>query len=50
MNGRIKFQVWSDGQQRWRTVYVYADKLRDNVILLRSYGLKFRVGGDRAGA
>lgn len=46
---RIKFQVWSDDQQRWRTVYVQSDKLRDNVVLLRAYGMKFRVGGDRAG-
>ena len=46
---RIKFQVWSGTQQRWRTVYVKADMLRPNVILLRAYDMKFRVGGDRAG-
>lgn len=44
MNGRIKFQVWSESQQRWRTVYVVPDKLRQNVILLSSYGFKSRVG------
>lgn len=49
MNRRIKFQVWSEGQKRWRTVYVLGKQLRENVIALKGYGFKIRVGGDRAG-
>ena len=49
VNGRIKFQVWSEGQKRWRTVYVLGKQLRENVIALKGYGFKIRIGGDRAG-
>ena len=48
MNGRIKFQVQRENG-RWRTVYVRAEALRENVIALKGYGFKIRVGGDRAG-
>lgn len=43
MKDRIKFQVWSEDFQRWKTVYVRQDMLMTNVTLLRSYGIKFRV-------
>ena len=49
VNGRIKFQVWSEGKKRWRTVYVRAEALRETVIALKGYGFKIRIGGDRAG-
>jgi hypothetical protein len=48
MQRRIKFQVLV-AANRWKTVYVLTDKLRLNVINLRRYGFKFRIGGDRAG-
>jgi hypothetical protein len=43
MNGRIKLQIWSESLGRWRTVYVLPAGLTANVVLLRSYGIKFRV-------
>lgn len=49
MSGRIKFQVWSEDQKRWRTVYVLCKQLPENVIALKGYGFKIRIGGDRAG-
>ena len=48
MKGRIKFQVQRENG-RWRTVYVLGKQLRENVIALKGYGFKIRVGGDRAG-
>lgn len=43
MNNRIKFQVWSDDQQRWKTAYVRVDMLYANLVLMRSHGLKVRI-------
>jgi hypothetical protein len=40
---RIKLQVWSVDQQRWRTVYVRKDLLLGNVVLLHTYGFKVRL-------
>jgi hypothetical protein len=49
MENRIKFQVFVIQANRWKTAYVRADMLRVNVILMRKYGIQFRIGGDRAG-
>jgi hypothetical protein len=49
MTSRLKFQVWSEKQNRWRTVYVRSADLMANVTLLRGSSIKFRIGGDRAG-
>lgn len=43
MNGRIKFQVWSDAQQRWKSCYVLIAKLHSNLLMMRAHGFKVRV-------
>lgn len=43
MNNRVKFQVWSERQQRWRTAYVPIPMLHGNLLLMRIHGLKVRV-------
>lgn len=40
---RIKVQIWSEALQRWKTVYIQSALLHANLMLLRSYGFKFRV-------
>lgn len=43
MNGRIKFQVWSPVQGRWRTAYVRDwDDLMHNAKLFGVYGFRVR--------
>ena len=32
MNGRHKFQVWSEAQRRWRTAYCKPELLTSNVV------------------
>jgi hypothetical protein len=44
MIGRIKFQVWSPVQKKWRTAYVKRDKLAENIRLLNIYGFSVRWG------
>lgn len=43
MHNRIKFQVWSDVQRRWRTAYVHPDKLQDNIEAMCALGYTVRV-------
>jgi hypothetical protein len=40
---RIKLQVWSEAQYRWRTVYVLPIMLAVNLIALRQHGFTYRV-------
>lgn len=42
MNGRIKFQVWSETQQRWRTAYCKPELLTHNAGLFRIYNFRVR--------
>lgn len=42
MNGRVKFQVWSYRQIRWRTAYCRPELLIKNRILFNSYGFMVR--------
>ena len=44
MNGRMKFQVWSESKQRWRTARCSVASLYANLTLMRMYGIKVRVG------
>jgi hypothetical protein len=41
---RLKFQVWSDTQQRWRTAHCLITMLHENLILMNARGIKTRVG------
>ncbi len=43
---RIKLQVWSDVQQRWRSAYCLVTMLHENLILLKAFGITFRVGSE----
>lgn len=45
MRGRLKLQVWSEKNQKWRTVYVLITMLHENLIHLKAFGFKVRVGG-----
>jgi hypothetical protein len=40
---RVKLQVFSEAQQRWKTVYVLYERIVENTMLLRAYGLKWRI-------
>jgi hypothetical protein len=42
---RLKFQVWSEAHQSWRTAYCLPEKLHNSMILMKKFGIKFRVGG-----
>jgi hypothetical protein len=44
MNGRLKFQVWSDVQQRWKTAHCLITMLHENLIMMKAHGFKVRVG------
>lgn len=44
MKGRPKLQVQND-KGYWRTAYVLITMLHENLILLKAYGFKVRVGG-----
>ena len=46
MNGRIKFQVWSEDKSQWRTVYCLRSLFICNIIRMEEYGFKIRTGGD----
>lgn len=43
---RLKFQVWSDTQKRWRTAYVLVTMLHENLIMMKAHGMKVRVGSE----
>jgi hypothetical protein len=43
---RLKLQVWSDAQQRWRTARVLVTMLHENLIHMKAYGFKVRVGSE----
>lgn len=43
MNGRIKFQVWSTDQHRWKSCYVLINMLHSNLLMMRAHGFKVRV-------
>jgi hypothetical protein len=42
---RLKLQVWSTTQQRWKTAYCLVTMLHENLIHLKAFGFKVRVGG-----
>ena len=42
---RLKFQVWSDVQQRWKTAFCLVTMLHENLIMMKAHGLKVRVNG-----
>ncbi len=42
---RVKFQVWSDTHQRWRTAYCLVTMLYENLIHMKAFGIPVRVGG-----
>ncbi|MGH7239627.1 MAG: hypothetical protein ACREHG_06125 [Candidatus Saccharimonadales bacterium] len=42
MDQRIKFQVWSLMQRRWRTCYCLTFKVKQNVEQFVGYGFKVR--------
>jgi hypothetical protein len=43
---RLKFQVWSDAQQRWKMAYCLITMLHENLILMKAFGFKVRVGSE----
>ena len=45
MRGRLKLEVWSDTLQRWTTAYCLITLLHENLIHLKAYGFRVRVGG-----
>lgn len=45
MSERVKFQVWSVKQWRWRTAYVKRELLEENIRLFRSYGFAVFAAG-----
>lgn len=44
IGNRVKLQVQRD-DGRWRTAYCLITMLHENLILLKAYGFKVRVGG-----
>jgi hypothetical protein len=44
MKGRLKFQAWSEAQQRWKTTYCLITMLHENLIMMKAHGIKVRVG------
>jgi hypothetical protein len=45
VKGRLKLQVWSTEHQRWRTAYVLITRLHENLIHLKAFGIRYRIGG-----
>jgi hypothetical protein len=45
VKGRLKFQVWSERFQQWKTAYVLVTLLHENLIHMKAYGFKVHVGG-----
>ena len=46
MNGRLKFQVWSESQHYWRTAYVLITLLHENLIMMKAHGMHVRIGSE----
>ena len=46
MNGRLKFQVWSDAGQRWKTAYCLITMLHENLIHMKAFGIEACVGSE----
>jgi len=44
---RVKFQVWSETKSQWRTGYCLVTMLHENLIHMKAFGIKIRVGGRR---
>lgn len=42
---RVKFEVWSEAKQQWRTAYCLITMLHENLIHMKSFGFKVRVNG-----
>jgi hypothetical protein len=42
---RLKLQVWSERQHVWRTAYCLVTVLHENLIMLKAFGFRVRVGG-----
>lgn len=42
---RVRLQVWSETQQRWRQALCLVTMLHENLIHLKAYGFKVRIGG-----
>jgi hypothetical protein len=47
MNGRVKFEVWSERKHQWRTAHCLVTMLHENLIHMKAFGFKVRVGGRR---
>lgn len=43
---RLKFQVWSDTHQRWRTAYCLITMLHENLIHMKAFRITVRVGSE----
>lgn len=43
MNVRVKFEVWSPTQKRWKTCYCLWGKLAANRKLMREYDIAHRI-------
>jgi hypothetical protein len=43
MKDRVKFQVWSKAQQRWRTTYCRISMVAQNIARMKLYGIKVRL-------
>jgi hypothetical protein len=46
VKGRLKFQIWSDKFQTWKTTYVLVTMLHENLIMMKAHGMKVRVGSE----
>jgi hypothetical protein len=46
MNGRLKIQVWSERLQQWKTAYCLITMLHENLILMKAFRFKVRVGSE----
>lgn len=42
---RVRLQVWSESGGRWRTAYCLITMLHENLIHLKAFGFRVRVGG-----
>ena len=41
---RLKFQVWNDTSKSWKTAYCLVTMLHENLIFMKAFGIKVRVG------
>ncbi len=47
MKGRVKFEVWNEAKQYWAPSYCLITMLHENLIHMKAFGIKVRVGGRR---